>query len=319
MPRGTPMRPLLLRITPLAARPARCSSTRTTRSSRHGMTTGKFSSGAMQVSIPQQRFSLISHLLGVCSSTDDEQIVVGDGSSAKGVDRWSANGTKLSSPMPFCSPCYGLFVDLLNDLFCSQGPRHQVLKTSVESPSGELFIVAGTGCAGSSSDRLNNSLGIFVTIHLDLYVADCDNNRVQLFRSGETNATTVAGNGASGTVTLLCPAGIVLDGDGYLYIVDQGNHRLIGFGPAGLRCVAGCSGLSGSASDQLSHPATMSFDRDGNIFVTDRDNSRIQKFSLSSDSCGQQTSGWNPPSSLSSLIDFTRISSIFSTQRRTGQ
>ena len=41
---------------------------------------------------------------------------------------------------------------------------------------------------------MSHPVGIFVTIDLDLYVADYSNNRVQLFRSGERNGTAVAGN-----------------------------------------------------------------------------------------------------------------------------
>ena len=134
---------------------------------------------------------------------------------------------------------------------------------------------------------LNNPYGIFVTINFDLYVADCGNDRVQLFRFGERNATTVVINGSNGTMTLSCPSGIVLDADGYLFIVDYNHHRLLASGPDGFRCVAGCSGSAGPASNQLYYPFAMSFDREGNLFVTDQNNDRIQKFVLSINSCGQ--------------------------------
>ena len=71
----------------------------------------------------------------------------------------------------------------------------------------------------------------------------------------------------TGTIVLSRPTGVVLDADGYLFIVDSGHHRIIGSGPGGFRCVVGCSGLAGSASDHLSSPATLSFDTDGNMFV----------------------------------------------------
>ena len=58
-----------------------------------------------------------------------------------------------------------------------------------------------------------------------------DNNRIQKFRSGERNGTTVAVSGASGTIfTFLSrPADVVVDGDGYLFIVDYGTiNRVVG-------------------------------------------------------------------------------------------
>ena len=150
-----------------------------------------------------------------------------------------------------------------------------------------MDIVAGVGCSGSVSSMLNSPAGIFVTVHFDLYVADYNNDRVQLFRSGESSATTVVGKRAPGTFVIFRPTGIVLDGDGYLFVVDQMNHRVIGSGPAGYRCVVGCSKSGGKASNQLNQPNTMSFDSMGNIFVNDRGNTRIQKFLLANNSCGK--------------------------------
>jgi hypothetical protein len=95
--------------------------------------------------------------------------------------------------------------------------------------------------------------GIFVNTNFDLYVADSGNNRIQLFKSGESNATTIIINGTSGNITLLNPRGVVLDADGHLLIVDTVNARIIGSDVNGFRCVAGCSG-AGSTAYQLVLP-----------------------------------------------------------------
>ena len=124
---------------------------------------------------------------------------------------------------------------------------------------------------------LHNPRGIFVDINFDLYVADCSNNRVQLFQLGQSNALTVAGSTAPGTITLSCPIAIVLDADKYLFIVDAGYNRVVGSGPNGFRCVVGCSG-GGAAANQLNNPWSLSFDSYGNLYVADQGNSRIQKF-----------------------------------------
>ena len=129
---------------------------------------------------------------------------------------------------------------------------------------------------------LNNPCGIFVDINLDLYVADYENHRIQLFRLNQRNGITVAGNGSANvTIQLKWPTGIVLDGDQYLFIVDNGNHRIIGSDENGFRCIFGCSGEKGSTNDKLSYPKTISFDSYGNIYVTDKVNDRVQKISLS--------------------------------------
>ena len=137
--------------------------------------------------------------------------------------------------------CAGLFVDVNNDLYCSQDSRNQVLKKSLNDPRKATSIIAGTGGSGSASHMLNAPNGVFVTENLDLYVADYNNHRIQLFRSGELNGTTVVGAAAPGTISLYKPVSIVLDADGYLFIVDRGNHRIVGSGPYGFRCLVGCS------------------------------------------------------------------------------
>lgn len=161
-----------------------------------------------------------------------------------------------------------------------------MLRKLWRNPSRPSIIVAGTGCQGSTATTLYKPHGIFVTEKFELYVADCDNHRIQLFRSDEIDATTVAGNGSNGTtITLTYPTGVMLDGDGYLFIVDYGNDRIIGSDRWGFRCVVDCEGIPGSAANQLDSPWTMSFDSAGNLLVCERDNHRVQKFILSTNSC----------------------------------
>ena len=218
--------------------------------------------------------------------TSYEQIFVDNGDKNKRVDRWTSNGTRLSSPMSICSSCSGIFIDTNNNLHCCQQKLHRVIKKPLKDQSRIFSIVAGTGCSGPASSQLDHPFGIFVTVNFDLYVADSANDRVQLFRSGEAGAITVAGNGAPGTIGLNWPSGVFVDANGYLFILDHANHRILGSGPYGFRCLVGCSGSAGAASDQLFKPVTMSFDSNGNLFVTDWNNNRIQKFLLSDHSCG---------------------------------
>ena len=102
-----------------------------------------------------------------------------------------------------CQTCYDLFVDTDNTLYCSMLYFHQVVLKSLNSESNALRIVAGTGSSNSTSTTLNAPRGIFVDINLDLYVADYGNHRIQLFRSGQLNATTVAGSTSSTTTISL--------------------------------------------------------------------------------------------------------------------
>jgi len=205
--------------------------------------------------------------------TTNGDIYVDNGINRR-VDKWIVENERWISVMNVTSYCFGLFIDIYENLYCSMIYNHRIDK---KWSNGTTTIVAGTGVQGSESNMLNNPCGIFVDINLDLYVADYENHRIQLFRLNQRNGTTVAGNGSTKlTIELVNPSGIVLDGNQYLFIVDRGNHRIIGSDENGFRCIFGCSG-NGSTNNKLSYPVTMSFDSYGNIYVTDRDNRRVQK------------------------------------------
>ncbi|CAF1269417.1 unnamed protein product [Adineta steineri] len=219
--------------------------------------------------------------------TSNGDIYIDDGVINRQVQRWSAETNNFVTVMNINSSCYGLFVDVNDTLYCSMYDHHQVAKRSLnDAVMNTNRIAAGTGSEGSGSNQLKNPLGIFVDVNLDLYVADCGNDRVQLFQSGESNGITVARSGTlDTTIRLDCPSGIILDTEKYLFIVDNGNSRIIGSDLNGFRCLVGCYG-EGSQSNQLIFPFSFSFDHSGNMLVTDYGNHRIQKFKYLKKSCG---------------------------------
>ncbi|CAF4144207.1 unnamed protein product, partial [Adineta steineri] len=211
--------------------------------------------------------------------TSNGDIYIDDGFKSGRVQKWSAETNNFVTVMNVNSSCWGLFVDINDTLYCSMPNRNQVVKRSLnDSVMNSNRVAAGTGSEGSASNQLEGPRGIFVDVNLDLYVADCDNDRVQLFQSGKSNGITVAGSTSiNPTITLDCPSGIILDAEKYLFIVDQGNSRVVSSGVNGFRCLVGCYGF-GSESNQLLDPSSFSFDYSGNIFVSDQSNHRIQKF-----------------------------------------
>jgi hypothetical protein len=224
------------------------------------------------------------HPYGLFVATQGD-IYVDNGYNNHRVEKWTINSNTSTPAMYVSQQCYGLFVDINRTLYCSMTDHHQVVAKSLDSDSSTFSIVIGTGCPGSASNMLYNPRGIFVDINFDLYVADCRNNRIQLFQLGQTIGSTVAG-GVSGTITLNCPTDVVLDADNNLFIVDSNNHRIIGSGPNGFRCLLGCF-ETGSGRNQLAYPQSMAFDSYGNIFITDASNNRIQKFVFSENPCSK--------------------------------
>ncbi len=220
--------------------------------------------------------------------TMNGDIYIDNGGVNHRVDKWTFSTNTWTPIMYVDAACLSLFVDFNNTLYCSMTSRHQVVKKWLNDNTSTSSIAAGTGTPNSTSNTLSNPAGIFVDTNFDLYVADWENDRIQLFRSGQLNATTVAGAQSSNTtITLNHPNGIVLDADKYVFIVDSDNNRIVGSGPTGFRCIVGCSNSFGSSSHQLYYPKTLSFDSYGNIFVTDSDNHRIQKFLLEDNFCGK--------------------------------
>ena len=217
---------------------------------------------------------------GHCLFVSDNGGVYTYDDSTTAVTVQPANATNSNPVMIIGTRCDDLFVSANNYLYCSIGQMNQVVVKSLDDPTNRLMVVAGTGCYGSTSDMLASPVGIFVDRNLSMYVADSENNRIQHFVYGSFNATTLAGDGAPGTINLDYPTDVVLDGNGYLFIVDYNNHRIVGSGVHGFRCVAGCTNTTGPASNQLAYPSSMSFDSAGNIWVADNGNTRLQKFTL---------------------------------------
>ena len=218
-----------------------------------------------------------------------------DNGNNKKVNKWTRNASNSTIAMRTNSTCFDLVVDIYENLFCSMGPPHQVIRQSLygSNISSSPTIVAGNGVAGSAMNLLNMPRGIAVDFDLNLFVADCGNDRVQRFERGQRNATTVAGT--ADTVILRCPIGVVLDADGYLFVTDTNRNRIVGSNLHGFRCILRCTGVRGSASDQLNYPRIIRFDTHGNLYVADTNNNRIQTFLLATNSCGKNASPISVP------------------------
>ena len=220
--------------------------------------------------------------------TLDGNIYVDNGYGLGRVERWAPNATNGVPVMNINSSCHSLFVDTNSTLYCSLDIQHVVLKNSLVAGVNSTTLAAGVWHSGTSSTEFDSPNGIFVDkISLNLYVADAANHRIQLFQLNQLNASTVVGNGAPGTISLYYPDAITLDADGYMFIADAGKHRIVGSGPAGFRCIVGCSEQLGLLPSEFNTPRSLAFDTDGNLLVADTRNGRIQKFTLASNSCSK--------------------------------
>ena len=219
--------------------------------------------------------------------TADENLFVSNYIPGYAVSMWTTNATVGVLLMNPSSSCYRVIVDVNSTLYCSLDTGHAVLTVTLNAATNTTIVVAGTGVPGSASAQLEGPRGIYVDINFNLYIADCYNNRIQLFKYNQLTGNTVAGTGAPGAIPLSCPTDVVADGNGYLFIVESLSHRVISSGPNGLRCIVACTGQLGSSPSALYYPGSLAFDTAGNLFIADAFNGRIQKFLLASNSCGK--------------------------------
>ena len=216
-----------------------------------------------------------------------EDIYIGYDNPYRRVNVWRLNASTYVSTFTVSDACLHIFIDKSESLYCSLSNVHQVIRRSLDSNDSKVTTVVGQPCYGFASNLLRQPRGIYVDSNSDLYVADCDNYRVQLFPAGQPTGITIAGWGATGTIGLNQPSDVALDADAFIFIVDTDNHRIIRSGPNGFRCVVGCSNTHGSGSNQLDGPQRMAFDSYGSIFTTDLNNNRVQKFLLMTNSCSE--------------------------------
>ena len=210
------------------------------------------------------------------------EIYINSGATTNNVDKWTLDPINKTGTFDMGGACDGLFIDINRTLYCCIRSASRVFTKSLNSNTSLLHTLIGTTSSGSSPDQLNSPQGLFVSVSFSVYVADVSNARIQRFEPGQANGTTIAGNGAPSTLSLNQPTGVALDSDDYLFIADTGNNRIVGSGPNGFRCVAGCS-----VSNQLNGPQSLAFDSYGNIYVTDGNSARVQKFSLATNSCSE--------------------------------
>ena len=202
------------------------------------------------------------------------------------VQKWVTTTNTLETVARFRGEIIGIFIALNNVLYCSLLNTHQIVTKSLHNNSFLVEVVAGIGISGSESYQLNRPMGIFVTENFDLYVADSQNHRLQLFHSGDTIGTTIVQ--ASDTNPALSePKSVVLDANNHIYIQDGNIGSIFRSGSSGFQCIVACTGSSGILSDQLKTPHSIALDVYGNIFVVDMGAMRVQKFSILKNTCGK--------------------------------
>ena len=148
-----------------------------------------------------------------------------------------------------------------------------------------IATLGTTGEEGSDNMHFNNPMGVAVsTVDNHIYVADCDNHRVQVFDGATHNYIYTLGitdSDGDDNMHFYYPTGVAVSADNRIYVSDQGNERVQIFNGATFNYIAtlGTTGESGTSNTQFNYPHGVAVSAvDNRIYVADYGNYRVQVF-----------------------------------------
>lgn len=177
--------------------------------------------------------------------------------------------------------CWGLALDIDENLYVSDTGKHEVRRYRIGDTNGTLL--AGGHGQGTDSNQLNQPAYLFVDRKLTVYVSDKGNNRVMKWDENATIGIIVAGSRGTGgnLASLFSPQGLFIDPMENLYVADSFNDRVVRWSKGAKESTVVIGGKErGSSSNQFQFPMGLSIDGHGNLYVADQKNHRIQRFTL---------------------------------------
>lgn len=122
----------------------------------------------------------------------------------------------------------GLFIEPKTQiLYVTDAGNNRIQK---RYPNGETQTAAGqsNGDGGSSPSTLSNPVHAVADENENVYVADWNNQRIQLWQKNTKTGHTVAGNGTRGAALneFSYPSRVVLDSNGTIIVADTQNERI---------------------------------------------------------------------------------------------
>jgi DNA-binding beta-propeller fold protein YncE len=171
----------------------------------------------------------------------------------------------------------GIAVDGSGNIFLTEEMGRQLIKLN---SSGTFQWSVGTpGIWGNDDAHFGNPQQVAFDSSGRLYVADADNNRVQIFNSNGSYFNRLGGgNCGVGNNQFCWPAGVAVGSNGRIYVADTNNHRVQVFNSSRTRIATlGTTGVSGNDNSHFNYPRGVTVDSSNNVYVADSDNRRVQK------------------------------------------
>jgi DNA-binding beta-propeller fold protein YncE len=175
----------------------------------------------------------------------------------------------------------GVAVDVDNWIYLADSGRQMLLKYLVTDTTTLADTLATYGSGGGTVDLPR---GIAVDLSFNVYFAQEGGSfHVQKLRPSGGGYLPAVYFGLEGDSLkeFLVPQDVAVDGDGYIYVADTGNHRVQKFTAHGGLKIA--FGDSGSAGEQFMSPSGIAVDEDLILYIADTGNDRVERYQLSSE------------------------------------
>ena len=214
--------------------------------------------------------------------------IAGNGSIVYNGDNIPADTAAVYSP-------HWVAKDAQGDLYVSEWGNHRVRKMDT---SGIITTIAGTGISGYTGDggpaanaMVNSPYGIAIDDTGNIYFADYLENVVRKIDpsgmittfAGNSTVFTLGDNGPATSAGMNHPIGVMVDGNGNVYITDA-SHECIRKVTAGIITTIAGNGTESFSGDggpataaELNNPAGITMDTAGTIYFTDFSNNRVRR------------------------------------------